>query len=671
MKNNGKKRILSGAVAAILTAVLIGTCGYQGQTAQVYAKEETHTKTGGKAAGEADTEELKETAEKVLGDTDSGEGEGFYKDESVYVKADASGKVKETTVTEWLKNPGSGDVADSSELKDIQNVKGDEEFTRGNDGELTWKSDGEDIYYQGTTDKPLPVDVKISYKLDGKNIAAKDLEGKDGKAEIHIEYTNNSKEMVSVNNENVEMYTPFTMVTALMLPADEYKNVTIDNGKIISDADKNIAVGVALPGLKDNLKLQDLDVDIPESVTVKADVEDASVGPTMTVASADAVDMLELDKASDFDSFAHSINELDDAAKQLVDGSGELAEGAGTLNSRTAELTGGVNELADGVNAYTGGVSELAAGSTQLLSGADALRQGAAQAQGGVASAKAGADALAAAYAGDGTTPGAVALAQMVNNGVSAIISSMGDGGGTGISLAPQDAADEACMAASMAEMAAEPLTDEALSAMGMTREQYIASLKTGYETLLQNQTAAISQSAADAQSQMEAQQRAAAAQAAQLAAAAAGLQQMVEGLSAGTTQLQAGLEELNNGSGALVRGTNDLYNGTYALQQGAAKLNSSSSLLTAGTQKLQAGSRQFADGAGQLASGSNTLAAGMAEFKSVGVDKLTEVFNGDIQNVTGRIDAMQTLGKQYTSFAGTKDGAAGSTRFIIETEGI
>ena len=74
------------------------------------------------------------------------------------------------------------------------------------------------------------------------------------------------------------MYTPFTMVTAMMLPGDEYTNVTIDNGRILSDGDKNIVVGLGFPGLEENLNLssEDLDIEIPDSITITADVKNAS-----------------------------------------------------------------------------------------------------------------------------------------------------------------------------------------------------------------------------------------------------------------------------------------------------------------------------------------------------------------------------------------------------------
>ena len=88
------------------------------------------------------------------------------KEETVYVNADATGNPEQITVSNWLKNAGlQGSVDDQSDLTNIKNVKGDETFTQ--DGEnVTWQTDSSDIYYQGTSNKELPVNMSIKYYLD-------------------------------------------------------------------------------------------------------------------------------------------------------------------------------------------------------------------------------------------------------------------------------------------------------------------------------------------------------------------------------------------------------------------------------------------------------------------------------------------------------------------------
>ena len=165
------------------------------------------------------------------------------KDESVYVNADESGATTKITVSNWLKNAGiNGTINDESDLKDIQNVKGDETFTQNAD-DVQWSAGSNDIYYQGTTDKELPVGVEIKYELDGKEIAAKDLLGQSGKLKITVSYTNKSKSTQTINGEKQEMYTPFVMATGIILPDDKFSNVEVDDGKIINEGSNNIVVG--------------------------------------------------------------------------------------------------------------------------------------------------------------------------------------------------------------------------------------------------------------------------------------------------------------------------------------------------------------------------------------------------------------------------------------------
>lgn len=712
MRKNIRKKVVAGSMAFILTMGMTGTYGYQRYLNQVYA---------------ADTTGLQQVAQDALGDSTGLSGDETGKEESVYVKADTMGNVTSTTVTEWLKNPGSGELSDVSELSDIKNIKGDETFTEGSNGSLSWQSEGQDIYYQGTTKKELPVEVKLSYKLDGKEITPEDLKGKSGKVEIHIAYLNHSKETVSVNGNEEEMFTPFTMITAMMLPTDEYTNVTIDSGKIVSDADKNIVVGLGFPGLTENLNLEDLDIDIPESVTITADVKNASVGPTITVASSDILEKFGLSDVTDFESFGGSIDELVNAAQQLKDGSeeaakgaatlsdgaGTLAEGAGTLatgnqslasgintlNEKSGDLISGVNDLADGITAYTGGVSELASKSALLADGAQGVSDGAARLQAGVANAKSGADALAAGL-------------RATKNGVDSLPKGLDR-----VAVAVRKAENSLGSITGRADLTedsktaiVDSATQKIISSLpaGLTEEQkdaIISSVADAVDSTLKNQTVTVSgteaanaylSGALDGIGQINGK----------ITDPQQGLQAAMNQLYAGALSLQTGLGDgptgndgLSNGSAALAEGAGTLAAGTKALAQGAEGLDQNSSLLNIGGSKLKeggaalasgvsqlaqgadtaakgagtlaGGASELAQGASALAEGNRTLADGMAEFKAEGVDKLAEIFDGDISKVTARIQAMSDLGSSYRSFAGIKDGMQGSTKFIIETVGV
>ena len=737
MNGNKKiaKKIVAGSMAVMMAAGLAGTYEYHNNVMQVQAAEQK----------DKDTQELKETAENVLADhaTDS-EDTGFSKEESVYVKADASGNVKKTTVSEWLKNPEKGTISDTSELKDIKNVKGDETFETGSNNNVSWKSEGNDIYYQGTIDKELPVDVKVSYKLDGKSISPKDLKGKSGKVEIQFSYDNKSKQTVNVNGEDVEMYTPFTMVSAMMLSSDEYSNVSVENGKLISDGDKNIVVGVAFPGLANDLNLKDLDmdIDIPETVTITADVKDATVGTSITMASAELMNEFGLDDIDSFDDLQDSIDDLEDATNQLVDGSkeaadgskeladgagtlndgagtlasgaGTLADGVNTLNEKSGTLVSGVNTLASGVQAYTGGVEEIYAGSNDLVSGAQALASGADTLNTNIASAADGANSL-------------VAGAQSLKNGLKTAKDMLDEGVKVLNNVTEENIKNSVTATVSTDKVTASVNKPEVAAIVNQhidentTAEEKEAITK-AVEDALEQCTASVDKDSIEVEKTVNgnAQLITKSVKGAQdymngvgtsltqssgskeqpsvwdgvngiesgastlagylglgdgktltIGTGAAGLASGSKKLLAGTQKLQAGASQLHDNSAPLMAGVTSLKDGGSQLASGVSQLASGANQVADGAGTLSNGTQTLLDGANTLADGNQTLADGMQEYKEEAIDKLTDLFNGDISGVTDRIDAMSNLAREYKSFAGISDGVSGTTKFIIETEGI
>ena len=620
-------------------------------------------------------------------------------------------------------------------MKDIKNVKGDETFETGSNNNVSWKSEGNDIYYQGTIDKELPVDVKVSYKLDGKSISPKDLKGKSGKVEIQFSYDNKSKQTVNVNGEDVEMYTPFTMVSAMMLSSDEYSNVSVENGKLISDGDKNIVVGVAFPGLANDLNLKDLDmdIDIPETVTITADVKDATVGTSITMASAELMNEFGLDDIDSFDDLQDSIDDLEDATNQLVDGSKEaadgskeLAEGAGTLNDgagtlasgagtladgvntlneKSGTLVSGVNTLASGVQAYTGGVEEIYAGSNDLVSGAQELASGAATLNTNIASAADGANSLVAGAkslenglktAKDTLDKGISALNNVteenIKNSVTATVNkpevtaivdryineNTTDEEKEILTKAVQDALGQCTASVDKDSIKVEKTVNDNAKLITQSVQGAQAYMNGVGTSLTQSSGSKEQPSVWDGVNGIESGASTLAGylglgdgKTLTIGTGAAGLASGSKKLLAGTQKLQAGAAQLHDNSAPLMAGVTSLKDGGSQLASGVSQLASGANQVADGARTLAGGTQTLLDGANTLADGNQTLADGMQEYKEEAIDKLTDLFNGDISGVTDRIDAMTNLAKEYKSFAGISDGVSGTTKFIIETEGI
>lgn len=300
------------------------------------------------------------------------------KSETVYVITDAEGNSREIIVGDWLKNiTGLELLYDQSDLVNIENMEGEETFSEEGEN-LIWQANGSDIHYQGTTEKELPVTVKITYYLDGQQIAPQELAGKSGKVTIRLDYTNRESRQ-GENGENI--YVPFTVMSGMIFTDGCVKNVEVSSGKVITKDDTTVVVGVAFPGLKDSLKIEhdeeeqnfEIDMDIPDYVEVTMDAEKFELETSASLIISDMFSTLDLDNEEDWQDMKDALDELSDGAKELVDGSVELADGVGELQEKIPELTDGVSELKDGVAEYTDGVSEASSGADELRTGSSKL----------------------------------------------------------------------------------------------------------------------------------------------------------------------------------------------------------------------------------------------------------------------------------------------------------
>lgn len=364
LKRRFKNKYVIRIAAGVLTiAVAGGSAGvYTVNAAKTSTKAETtqeSTDKKDKKDNKDDEEDLKEVLSSKIS---KAADEEVGKEETVYVVADNSGKAKDVIVSDWLKNPdGNETIEDVSDLKDIKNVKGKEKFEE-KDGKITWKAKGKDIYYQGKTDKELPVKQTISYYLDGEKMDPDEIAGKSGKVTIRFDYKNNQKTTTTVDGKKYSVYVPFTIMTGMILD-DSFTNVEVKNGKVISDGDKNMVVGVAMPGLKDSLKVTSSDfsedIDIPEYVEVTADVKDFSMDMTMSVMLSGITSSDNVEDFVDLSDLDDAIDTLSDSSSQLADGTKELREGLEQLRSKVPALADGAKTLNSSTESLRNGVSSL------------------------------------------------------------------------------------------------------------------------------------------------------------------------------------------------------------------------------------------------------------------------------------------------------------------------
>lgn len=331
---------------------------------------------GGAGVAFAQTGSKQESAQPTAAQKAADLQQKISKDETVYVLAGADGSVQKIIVSDWLKNElGSASLTDKSGLSNIENVKGDESYSINGDNMTVWDAQGNDIYYQGDIQKELPVGLTVRYTLNGKAVSPEQLKGRSGKVTIRFDYENRQYETVQINGQNRRIYVPFAMLTGMILDNDTFRNVTVSNGKLVNDGDRTVVVGLAFPGLQENLNLSRDQLSIPSSVEITADVTDFSLGMTVTLACNDLfsqlgdVDLGSLDAAG-------SLNKLTDAMDQLLNGSSALYDGLTTLLDKSGELAAGVEELAQGAAAIKAGADSLDEGAAELKAGLADLSEG-------------------------------------------------------------------------------------------------------------------------------------------------------------------------------------------------------------------------------------------------------------------------------------------------------
>lgn len=708
------------------------------------------------------------------------------KDETVYVLTGADGSVKKIIVSDWLKNElGSASVADKSDLSDIENVKGDESYTINGDNMTVWDAQGNDIYYQGNIQKELPVGLSVRYYLDGKSVSPEELKGKSGKVTIRFDYENRQYETVQINGVNQRIYVPFAMLTGMILDNDTFQNVQITNGKLVNDGDRTVVVGLAFPGLQENLNLSRDDLSIPDSVEITADVTNFSLGMTVTLACNDLfsqlgdVDLTSLDSTS-------ALDQLTGAMDQLLSGSSSLYEGLSTLLDKSGELVSGVEELAQGAAAIKSGADSVDDGAAQLKAGladlssglntlsanSEALNSGAKQVFNSLletaatqirakglnvpdltienyaeelntliksldettvyeTALKQVTDAVEAqrpvitqkvteAVRQQVETQVTAAVRQQVTEKVTAAVQQQVSATVTdtvqqqvaeqviqtaaNMSKADYDAAvaagiipqqtQDAVNAAIQAQMGSEAVQSKiAENVSAQMASQAVQSKitenidtqissKAVQATITENTDAQLQTEAIQAtiQQQTELQVQKAISENMASDAVQSQLKKASEGAQT-LIALKASLDDYNTfylglltytgGVDDAAAGANSLYAGADQLKGGTAQLRAGAAQLYNGVLQLQDGTPALVSGVTQLKDGAMQLSEGLQQFNRDGIQKLVNLLQNDVGDLSARVQATIDVSKDYRSFAGISDDAEGQVKFIYRTDEI
>ena len=569
----------------------------------------------------------------------------FSKSETVYAVMNGDGSIKSTTVSEHLYSAsGLANVTDKTTLTDIQNTESDAEFTQ-NGEELVWNTNDTDVYYKGNTDKALPIDVKVTYALDGQEAALEDIIGKSGHLTVTVNLKNNETGTVNVNGKDRTIVTPLITAVGVILGGDA-ANVTAEHGMIESAAKSSVAAFVTLPGVKDSLsgllpdEVDSIEDYLQDTVTVEADVEDFTC-PQVMVACATSTAALGTDNVFDLS----SINDLTDGINQLNDAMSQLMDGASQLVDGTSQLANGVLALLDGANTLNNGAAALDDGLGQLTNGLDtlsannaALNAGAQQVADGVL-----------ASANKTLKEGGLIDEDMTWSNYEAVIDNI---------LTMNDktlAAGRKKMVRTIWEQA--PSFKDSQLDLAL----YLSAIKTNHDLeaalkLMQNFDASMLTGAlemvtnADAKNTIHEE-----------------LKYQIENSQdmADVRALKTSLSQIQ----FFVSSVNQYTAGVQTAADGAHSAKDGSAQLAAGTKTLYDGVNTLNTGAGQLNDGAGRLNDGLNQFNEEGISKLTGALDQDqLHGLKTVLDEMTDRLNDYTSFAGAPDDAESSVKFVYKT---
>lgn len=713
MKNKIKDRILRLTLGVgVAAAVGMTGCG--------------KTDTSSDSAQTAKTEDAKEAADiqeasKTSDDTQKKDTEEKDKTETVYVKSDAKGNPREITVQTKLKNTSDGDtIEDYTNLTDIKNKEGDEAFTQNADGTIEWENHGEDITYEGTGSEELPVDVNISYELDGQPIEPEELAGKSGSLKIRFDYKNKTTQTIKIEGKEEQVSVPFAVISTMLLSEDHASNIKVENGKVMDIDGQKLVVGYACPGLTKSLKLTTYepteDIDIPEYVEVMADVTDFSLDFTATIISSGLLEDMDLKDLDDVDEMSDNMKKLEEATDKLSDGAGTLEDGMKKYQTYLDQYLSGVTALDQGAGALESGLQVMNEKKGDLQAGATLLKESlttlhdtlaAIQLPQGSSVDLSGMETAAKQLEADETKLNEV-LTEMGNGlaemqelakeaaGYQTTVETQLETAKTALDAIDWRKLDQAVRADSQtkADAAIDSAMKKALENYGLSEEQIQAAsgevktevngaldqisvsdeakaqIKKAKEALeaiptitipeVSLDTGKLTETLNDMQKQMKILAGYSTTLGTVSQTAAAALQELQTGLTAlqtGTAQLQEGSGQLEAGVAAFGEGIQQLYQGSTALHQGSGQLSSAGTALISGLDTM--------------ISGMDSLHQGLIKFDEDGIRELSDLTGKDLTNLANRIRALKKADGKYDNYGGIREGETGSVRFIIETDEI
>ncbi|MCI9413081.1 MAG: hypothetical protein HFJ31_00980, partial [Clostridia bacterium] len=570
----------------------------------------------------------------------------FSKEETVYTKLDKDGKNYSTIVSTHLKNEEETEwIKDMTDLFNVENTKGEEEFKQEGNS-LVWKADKKDIYYQGESQKELPIACCVTYELDGKELSAEEIVGKTGKVKVTIHYTNKEEHIVTINGKEQKLYTPFVAVAGTVIPNDKNKNIEISNGKVINDGSKTLVMGVSMPGLQESLNISNEEMLIPDDIEISMEATDFELGNIVTFVTPKVLeeeDLKFLDKLEEVyqqvDMVETAGNQIEEGSTALASGSAELVLGSKKLNEGSQVAYQGAKQMREEVEKAT---KQLVNDKKEVLDDATLSQIGEQAKQSAVLN-----DTQEQAI---GNKAQAQAI-QMIKEQKTIIGQEAANQVGTLLLTAEQKQKIEASVKVGLeanSNYQALPVNQQEMILQFSKSSAIMAAEETARETAKQvaNMTAqnvAVKVAGEVANSTAQTVAGEVSTQVAQITAMTTAKQVANQVKTQAQNQVVSQMNTLGDGLSQLTNGLGDLKNGTNSLQQGASELQV----------------------------GANTLEEGVEKFNKEAIERICDYMNGDVREVHERVEKLIELSKDYNHFTMLNGECDGEVKFVMIIDAI
>lgn len=602
------------------------------------------------------------------------------RDETVYVIANTDGSVRQIIVSDWIQNGlAAAQVEERSELSQVEAVKGSATYTLGQDNARVWDAQGQDLYYQGSIEKALPVDMTVTYQMDGQTVTPGQIAGKSGHVTIRFDYENRQYEMVEIDGTEEKIYVPFAMLTGLLLNSDRFTNVTVSNGKLFCDGSHIAVVGVAFPGLQEDLAMEKDRLDIPDYVEIEADVKDFSLATAVTVASSDLFDQLndETLERLELGELTDGIGRMTDAMDQLMDGSSQLYDGLCTLLDSSQQLIDGVDRLCQGLNELTAHNSQLNGGAKQVFESLIAAANSQLQTSGLTVPELTVDNYSQVLESLLQQLDGASAYAQSeARKKIEAAVAAQQEQ----VSAAVEQAVEQQ-VAAQVEQAVEQQVWQQVLSAAGLTEEAYDAGTAAGaipQKQQEQLQAALKAQMASETIKGLISQTKAAKMESDEIRALIGQKteQTMAELVEENLqseevqSQIRSAAEQASAGAQS-IRSLKEQLDSYQSFYQGLLAYTAGVAQARDGAAQLQSSLPALTDGVTRLRDGSMELSDGLRQFREEGIQKLADALGGDLGQLSSRLKAIREAAQNYRSFSGDAEDMPSQVRFIYRMEAI